>query len=289
MKILVSRIAWMKTYRNRGEEVYSEQKYIKDREGYPFESLNFKKLDGRYYGYVPHKGKVEVDLDISKLGADKLDDKIEGILVVFCARSRDTGKQFVVGWYENATVYREAQESKWSEDGPRFRFSSEKAFLVKESKREFVIPTGQKNSMGRANIWYGVNLDNLKKFREELLAYIRQERLTRKINSLTIIERKRLKRSRSIERQGNHRRFIHEKGFTCEACGWSIGIHEQDVWGASFELHHLNPFSDLEEGESRKLGIDDFAVLCASCHKAIHRTEYVSDIETFKKKYCIST
>ena len=288
MKILVARVAWMKTYRDKEEEAFSNQQYIKDKEGYPFESLNFKKLDGRYYGYVPHQGKVEVNLDIGKLGADKLNDKIEDILVVFCASSKETKKQFVVGWYENATVYRKAQKSKWSEDGPRFRFSSKKAFLVKESEREFVIPS-RKNFMGRANIWYGVNLDNLKEFREELLAYIKQERLTRKSNNLTTIERKRLKTSRSIERQGNHRKFIYEKGFTCEACGWSIDVHEQDVWGTSFELHHLNPFSNLEEGESRKLAIDDFAVLCASCHKAIHRTKYVSNVRAFKKKYCIRT
>ena len=284
MKILVARIAWMKTYKNKKEEAYGGQKYIRNREGCPLESLNFKKLDGRYYGYVPHRGKDNFNLDIDKLGADRRDDKVENILVVFCARSREAQEQRVVGWYKNATVYRGAQKSKWDDDDlPVFRFSSENAFLVKDSQREFPIPKG---FMGQSSVWYGINSDDYKDFRKELLAYIKQENLTRKHDKPTPIqEQRQLKKSQKLERRGDFRRFIYAKGFTCEVCGWSIDIYERSVWGSSFEIHHLNPVSNLEEGKSRELGIDDFAVLCASCHRAIHRTEHVSDVKAFKQAY----
>ena len=54
------------------------------------------------------------------------------------------------------------------------------------------------------------------------------------------------------------------------------------------QLHHLTPFSELEEGETREVRSEDFAVLCASCHRAIHRTDYVNDVQRCAKEYCPS-
>ena len=88
-----------------------------------------------------------------------------------------------------------------------------------------------------------------------------------------------------MERRGANRQFIKSKGYRCEACEWSIEEDEQEVWGSSFELHHLAPFYELKENETRVVRIEDFAVLCASCHRAIHRTEYVPDVEGFAAAY----
>ena len=84
-----------------------------------------------------------------------------------------------------------------------------------------------------------------------------------------------------MERRGAYRQFIRIKGYRCEACDWSIAEDEREVWGSSFELHHLVPIHELQENETRVLGIEDFAVLCASCHRAMHRTEFVSDVAGF--------
>ena len=58
-----------------------------------------------------------------------------------------------------------------------------------------------------------------------------------------------------------YRQFIRIKGYRCEACDWSIAEDEREVWGSSFELHHLVPIHKLQENETRVLGIEDFAVL----------------------------
>ena len=102
----------------------------------------------------------------------------------------------------------------------------------------------------------------------------------------TVVESRQRKLSERLERMGTYRkRFIESRGYRCEACGWTIDENQKKVWGSSFELHHLVPFAELEEGESREVRIEDFAVLCASCHRGIHRTEYVSDVERFAQEY----
>ena len=100
-----------------------------------------------------------------------------------------------------------------------------------------------------------------------------------------VVESRKRQVSERLGRRGANRQFIKEKGYRCEACGWTVGEDDVQVWGSSFELHHLTPFSQLEEGETREVRSEDFAVLCASCHRAIHRTDYVNDVHGFAKEY----
>lgn len=90
---------------------------------------------------------------------------------------------------------------------------------------------------------------------------------------------------RRIERRSSARKFVKILGYECKACERKLNPEDGDIWKSTFEVHHLKPFSDLEVGKKRKLSKDDFAVLCSCCHKAIHRTADVSNIEAFKKKH----
>ena len=60
-------------------------------------------LDGRYYGYCPPHD----DLNIEKLGAKKGDDFISGVLVVYTKKFHFTNDRIIVGFTDNATVFRE--------------------------------------------------------------------------------------------------------------------------------------------------------------------------------------
>ena len=62
-----------------------------------------------------------------------------------------------------------------------------------------------------------------------------------------VVESRNRRVSERLERRGTYRHFIREKGYQCEACGWAIEEDEVDVWGSSFELHHLTPIHDIEE------------------------------------------
>lgn len=71
-------------------------------------------------------------------------------------------------------------------------------------------------------------------------------------------------------------------GLTCQACGFNF----EAVYGPTgkdyIEAHHLTPLSKLK---GQRVALDprrDFAVLCANCHRMIHRSEFVSDVQAFQ-------
>ena len=86
---------------------------------------------------------------------------------------------------------------------------------------------------------------------------------------------------RTIERDQGHSRKVKKKqGTRCRACDFEMA----DVYGeravGMCDAHHLMPLSALEDGETVTFDPEkDFAVLCPSCHRAIHRMEDSSDLE----------
>ena len=297
MAILVCRVAWMPAYQSDAES--PEGKYAASiRGGVPHESLNFLPVGDTYYGFVQNRGQ---QIDINKLGAENEDDAIPGVSVVFCAEDPKIGEFLVTGWYSNATVYREPIGRP--EQDPLNRdvyFTAPEATLIGKAERCFGIPRARGRhrppygGVGERDIWYGLNAvpadtaqerTARERFRLSLLEYMASPSLGRPTPAHAVDESRKRRLSERLERKGTCRHFIREKGYQCEACQWEIEDEEVAVWGSSFELHHLKPFAELEEGALRVVGIDDFAVLCASCHRAIHRTDYVDNVAAFAHAY----
>jgi hypothetical protein len=68
-------------------------------------------------------------------------------------------------------------------------------------------------------------------------------------------------------------------GLACEACGLTALALPKEVADAAFEVHHRTPLAQIEPmGKTR---IADLAVLCACCHRMIHRTMPFLDVELF--------
>ena len=290
MEILICRVAWMPYYRSNEESAIGGGAFVAAG-NVPHESLNFLPVDDTYYGYVKYEGQK---LGIGRLGASRGDDTVTDVLVVFCAEQPETGDFLVAGWYTDATLYR---HRIWRPNPRRqVSFKTDDATLVAESERCFRIPRARDTppsdigGIGMSNIWYGLNneaaQDNeeVQAFRERLIAHIDAPSATPTPEE-TAVESRQRRLSERLERRGNNRRFIDRKGYRCEACEWSIEEDERDVWGSSFELHHLAPVHELRENETRVVRAEDFAVLCASCHRAIHRTEFVSNIAAFSREY----
>jgi predicted HNH restriction endonuclease len=68
-------------------------------------------------------------------------------------------------------------------------------------------------------------------------------------------------------------------GLTCEACGANSvatfpGV-QRDIW----EVHHRLPLSEAKQQVITKL--EDLAILCPTCHRAIHRTRPLQTVEQF--------
>ena len=256
MEILVCRVAWMPYYRSDGELAFGGGSWVIDG-NVPHESLNFLPVDDTYYGYIKYGGK---NLGIGKPGAGRGGDAVSDVLVVFCAEHPKSGDFLIVGWYNAATVYR--RKIRRPKSRRLVSFKAEDVTLVAESKRCFRIPRARDNppsdigGIGQVNICYGQNNKaarnnkRVKAFRNRLIAYIGGFGLDQMPAEVAVEGRQR-RLSERLERRGNNRRFINTKGYRCEACDWSIDEDERDVWGSSFERHHLTPVHELRANETR--------------------------------------
>ena len=72
-------------------------------------------------------------------------------------------------------------------------------------------------------------------------------------------------------------------GTICQACCFDFEKQYGLLGRDYIEAHHLKPLGKLEEGVVVDYDVaTDFAVLCANCHRMIHRTKNVGDLVGFK-------
>lgn len=102
--------------------------------------------------------------------------------------------------------------------------------------------------------------------------------------SQIIQEIRRYKLHRRIERNSKGAEKAKEHhGTTCQACCFDFEKHYGLIGHNFIEAHHLKPLGHLEEGVVVNYDVAiDFAVLCANCHRMIHRTDDVGDLAGFK-------
>lgn len=75
----------------------------------------------------------------------------------------------------------------------------------------------------------------------------------------------------------------------CEACGLSFKEKYGSLGEGYIEAHHLKPLSSLEAVRTQLDPSTDFAVLCANCHRMIHRSAHVGDVEKFKLEHLLAS
>jgi len=79
------------------------------------------------------------------------------------------------------------------------------------------------------------------------------------------------------------------KGYKCDACGFRYSNRYRNLKTEFIEAHHLTPLSELEKGIYKLDPHKDFAVLCANCHRMIHRSEFVHDVDAFRTRHLIES
>jgi 5-methylcytosine-specific restriction protein A len=93
-------------------------------------------------------------------------------------------------------------------------------------------------------------------------------------------------RRRLHERIERNQRLVNKvkeaHGSTCQACGLNFKEFYGELGDGYIEAHHLRPMSTLAKARVEMDPVQDFAVLCSNCHRMIHRSEHVSDVENFK-------
>lgn len=100
-----------------------------------------------------------------------------------------------------------------------------------------------------------------------------------------ITERRNYKIHQRIERSSYAKAIKEQLGVKCQCCGMDFEDRYGEIGKGFIELHHLIPLYTLEIGIGRKYDVKkDFAVLCANCHRMIHKQEDPSDLNALKAR-----
>jgi 5-methylcytosine-specific restriction protein A len=68
----------------------------------------------------------------------------------------------------------------------------------------------------------------------------------------------------------------------CEACGFDFHKFYGDIGQGVAECHHTRPVSELKKGDKTKLS--DLSILCANCHRIIHKSKPMFSVKQLRKE-----
>jgi len=164
-------VSWMSKYQGLSGDTISGGFGYVAAHGYGSEIFNFKPYKGKMYGFAraPHNS-----IRLEKLGAVKSAASVNGVLVVWVAKSK------IIGWYKNATVFRHAQLPPkgagrvFKRHKIKFNVVAKKqdCTLLDPDSRLLAVPRAKKraHAMGRY-LWYAEGQSN-RMFRERVQRYI---------------------------------------------------------------------------------------------------------------------
>ncbi|MGB8476364.1 MAG: DUF3578 domain-containing protein [Candidatus Acidiferrum sp.] len=96
----------------------------------------------------------------------------------------------------------------------------------------------------------------------------------------------RFRMHKRIERNASLARKVKKlRGFACEVCGVNFQKRYGSIGEGYIEAHHLKPLSSLNGAKVAMNPEADFAVLCANCHRMVHRSGLVNDIARFRTEH----
>jgi hypothetical protein len=286
------RTGWMDRYRGMVDDKISGGGAYVRQCGYGGEVFNFEPIDGRVYGYVrPVRGRGNradgSGINIERLGTSLNDQLMEGVHVVWVA-TRPTGGSFIVGWYQNATLYRECQHpiSKSRQvDGNEFGFyvtaEFQNANLLPVDERVFQMPSKGKGGMGQSNVWY---CDSSKA----------HEQLQRDVRSFIASPRGKRPRARGRKqpdifiRQQVEKAAIKTVSDYYESLGYEIVDRQLDNVGWDLDAIHVKHSLKVEvKGLAAAFGMIELTpneYMMMSRHRDTYRLAVVNDALTTPKR-----
>jgi|WetSurMetagenome_2_1015567.scaffolds.fasta_scaffold38827_1 hypothetical protein len=174
--LLLGHLVWMEAYRGEllGVDPGTWNHPDGDNPASWHERFNFEPVGNEYRGSIFHWIGSEPDggfanLDLSRIGGG--DDEAHGVTVVWTARNPKTRERVVVGWFEEATVYRSPKEA----NGRTYYCVSKQATLLPLERRTKVIKTAQSHGRGhpgRSSVFYASDANP--SLSRQLLRYIEE-------------------------------------------------------------------------------------------------------------------
>ncbi len=154
--VLFCNVGWMKYYKgllNNSDSIVNGGRYPNQR-GHGHEICNFLPYNGYVYGYVQAPS-----INIAKINEEYEDkDKIDNATVIWTATPTEGGRR-VIGWYRNATVYRNRQ--RLPEGAKEHRDNKIKYYFTKtESDNAVLLPIEERKlriEKPYRSVWFAEN------------------------------------------------------------------------------------------------------------------------------------
>lgn len=182
VKVLFARVGFMKFYQGPkpgDEKPIGGGSFNTDKIGH--EAYNFLNIEGIMYGYFQPHMKPPYEINLARIDKNCTGDKIENVLVIWFATNPIGKGQVVVGWNNNATVFRSIQDTNKLPLRENYSYNikarAEDCVLLPISKRKFPvghnIESEKKGKPGQANAFYVLdNQGQVKDFKDPRNAWI---------------------------------------------------------------------------------------------------------------------
>lgn len=166
MRIIFCRVSWMNRYEGDENDIFIGLGSHPKETGEGGEVYNYYLNNDKMYRGFVHTGEYKgnsqqirlENIDPGAINYQELDD----VLVIWVSRDPDDDKYKIIGWYENATIYRDYQ---YDEYGRMYNIEADyiNCVLFDDGDginlRTFEVPYSKKNperfGMGHSFIWYG--------------------------------------------------------------------------------------------------------------------------------------
>lgn len=96
---------------------------------------------------------------------------------------------------------------------------------------------------------------------------------------------KRRERNPLVAKKKKNKVFKDKGNLACEVCGFDFQKQYGDLGRGFAECHHKSPLSDLTQATTTKLS--DLAIVCANCHRMLHRIRPWKNIEQLQNIFAI--
>ncbi|GAB6098957.1 hypothetical protein JCM16358_08360 [Halanaerocella petrolearia] len=183
-KMIFVNIAWMKYYRGQNERDQIPKNSGGGKSKYHVEETMFYDIDGYLYGFA-YPGsynnkwkKLNLKGHFSDcVQNDGSSDYVENTLVVWVAQKdkRNNSPHVIIGWWNNATIYREYEkiEKPYIKKWFNIKAKLEDSFLLEENDRNYKIGRRKTDGVGfgQSNIWYA-DRDFEQQFKFKVYKYI---------------------------------------------------------------------------------------------------------------------
>lgn len=293
MPIVFCNVGWMNRYNGiDGDSIQRGGAYNREFTGH--EVCNFSDIDGKVYGYVQPIGQIKIE----KLGAEKKDDRVEGVTVIWTA-GPDDGGTAVVGWYKNATVFRRLQKfNKLTQLQEENRLDSywisalaSDATLLPIDKRSCMIPRAVRGGIGQSNVWYA-DAPESRSIVAKVLRLVESsgdaewfpdvdDEAYGSEGNLRLIMHLKRERNVLIVRRKKANVLAETGALKCEVCGFDFKVIYGEHGREFCEVHHLVPLHKSDGVVKTEL--NDLAIVCSNCHRIIHRINPMPSIQDLAK------